>query len=141
MPFMLVTHKVADFDTWKSEFDTHVRARRTSGLIDLHVMRDDSDPNTVVLLFGTTDLDKAREGLTKMTVAGSAGGGAVRALVAGDGQLTKIEISAQALAQADKEKIEELVLAAVQEGIEKAAKLSEETLGKITGGLNLPGLS
>jgi len=61
MPFMLVTHKVADFDTWKSEFDTHVRARRTSGLIDLHVMRDDSDPNTVVLLFGTTDLDKARE--------------------------------------------------------------------------------
>jgi hypothetical protein len=61
MPFMLVTHKVADFNAWKSEFDTHLRTRRTSGLIDLHVMRDDSDPNTVVLLFGTTDLDKARE--------------------------------------------------------------------------------
>ena len=61
MPFVLVTQKVVDFDGWKSNFDSQLHARRKSGLIDLHILRDDSDPNTVILLFGTTDLDKVRE--------------------------------------------------------------------------------
>ena len=37
--------------------------------------------------------------------------------------------------------LEDLILAAVRDGIEKASKLAEEALGKITGGLNLPGIS
>lgn len=61
MSFMLVTQKVIDFDGWKSKFDGQLHARRKSGLIDLHIWRDDSDPDTVILLFGSTDLDKARE--------------------------------------------------------------------------------
>jgi hypothetical protein len=64
MSFVLVTQKVVDFDVWKSKYDSQLHLRRKSGLIDLHLLRDDSDPNTVILLFGTTDLDKAREFLS-----------------------------------------------------------------------------
>ena len=64
MSFVLVTQKVVDFDVWKSKYDSRLHSRRKSGLIDLHLLRDDSDPNTVILLFGTTDLDKAREFLS-----------------------------------------------------------------------------
>jgi DNA-binding YbaB/EbfC family protein len=87
------------------------------------------------------DLDRAREQLAAITVEGSAGGGAVRVVVTGDRKVTKIEISDEALAQSDKEMLEDLILAAVRDGIEKASRLAEEALGKITGGLNLPGLS
>jgi hypothetical protein len=64
MSFVLVTQKIVDFDVWKSEFDSQLHARRRSGLIDLHMLRDDSDPSTLILLLGTTDLDKAREFLS-----------------------------------------------------------------------------
>lgn len=60
MSFVLVIKKIDDFDGWKTKFDAQLHARRRIGLIDLHILRDDSDPNTVTLLFGTTDLDKAR---------------------------------------------------------------------------------
>jgi DNA-binding protein YbaB len=65
----------------------------------------------------------------------------VRVVVTGDRKLTRVEISEEALAQGDKGVLEDLVLAAVRDGLEKAARLSEEALGKITGGLNLPGMS
>jgi DNA-binding YbaB/EbfC family protein len=87
------------------------------------------------------DLDRAREQLAAITVEGSAGGGAVRVIVTGDRKVTKVEISPEALAQGDKEMLEDLILAAVRDGIDKASRLAEEALGKITGGLNLPGLS
>lgn len=87
------------------------------------------------------DLDRAREQLAALSVEGSSGGGAVRVVVTGDRKVTKVEISDEALAQSDKEMLEDLILAAVRDGIEKASKLAEEALGKITGGLNLPGIS
>ena len=70
---------------------------------------------------------------------GSAGGGVVRATVRGDGQVDRIEISDEAMRQ-DKKLLEDLVLAAVRDGIGRASRLSEERLAKVTGGLNLPGL-
>ncbi len=86
------------------------------------------------------DLDKAREELRNRTVEGTANGGAVRVLVTGDRQVTKVEISEETLKTCDKDAIENLVLAALRDGIGRAAKLAEETMGKVTGGVNLPGL-
>jgi hypothetical protein len=86
------------------------------------------------------DLDKAREELKSSTVEGMAGAGAVRVLVTGDRQVTEIEISDEALSTCDKEALEELILAALRDGIGRASKLAEETMGKVTGGVNLPGL-
>ncbi len=87
------------------------------------------------------ELDKAREELAGVTVEGSSGAGAVRVVVTGDKQIKKVEISEETMKHSDRAMLEDLVLAAVRDGLEKAGKLSDETLGKITGGLNLPGLS
>lgn len=86
-------------------------------------------------------MEKAREELRKTQVEGSAGGGAVRVWVNGEGMLQKIEISKEAQESRDKSLLEDLVLAAVRDGLSKAASLREERLSKISGGLSLPGLS
>jgi len=86
------------------------------------------------------DLDKAREELRNTTVEGTAGAGAVRVVVTGDRQISAIEISQETLDTCDKEMIEDLVLAALRDGTTRAAKLADETMGKVTGGVNLPGL-
>jgi hypothetical protein len=86
------------------------------------------------------DLDKARAELRERSVEGLAGGGLVKVLVTGDRQVTKVEIAPEALADRNKEELEELLLAALRDGIGKAKKLAEETMGRVTGGVNLPGL-
>lgn len=86
-------------------------------------------------------MEKAREELCKTQLEGSAGGGAVRVAVNGEGQVLKIEISKEALESRDKALLEDLVLAAVRDGLSRASTLREERLSKISGGLSLPGLS
>lgn len=84
------------------------------------------------------DLDKVREELRNITVEGVAQG--VTVLVAGDRQVVSIELSDELARQGDKGAIEERVLHALRDGVSKAAKLAEEKMGKVTGGVNLPGL-
>ncbi len=87
-----------------------------------------------------SEIDQAREQLKQTTVEGVAGGGAVRVTVTGDRMLTKVEIAPEIMLKPDRTLLEDLVLAAVRDGLTKAAKLSEETMGRITGGVQLPGL-
>ncbi len=86
------------------------------------------------------ELDRVREELRRTTVEGSAGGGAVRVLVTGDRQVTKVEIAPEVLSAGDATMIEDLILTALRDGTAKAGKLAEEALGKVTGGVSLPGL-
>jgi len=86
------------------------------------------------------ELDRVREELRQRTVEGTAGGGAVRVLVTGDRQVTRVEISPEVLKDGDAALVEDLVLTALRDGIGKAAKLAEESLGRVTGGIHLPGL-
>ena len=86
------------------------------------------------------ELDRARETLRKASVEGTAGGGAVRVTVTGDRRLSSVEISKDVVAAGDKGMLEDLVLAAVRDGLEQAAKLEKESLGRVTGGMDLPGL-
>ncbi|MCC6406548.1 MAG: YbaB/EbfC family nucleoid-associated protein [Planctomycetes bacterium] len=85
-------------------------------------------------------LDKVRAEMKNRTVEGSAGGGAVRVQVSGDRQVSKLEISEEFLKSATKAELEEMVLLALRDGTTKAARMAEEALGKVTGGINLPGL-
>jgi len=85
-------------------------------------------------------MEEAREELATTTVEGTAGGGVVRVTVRGDGQVEGIEVSDEAFQQQDKALFQEMLLAAVRDGIERARRLSEERLAKVTGGLDLPGL-
>jgi DNA-binding YbaB/EbfC family protein len=86
------------------------------------------------------ELDRAREELRTAVVHGSAGGGAVKVEVSGDGQLNRITIAREALDGGDKALLEDLVLAAVRDGITRANALREERLARVSGGLNLPGI-
>ena len=86
------------------------------------------------------DLDKVREELRNTTVDGMAGGGTVRVQVTGDRQVTRVEIAPELLAKPDKALLEDLLLAALRDGVGKATRLSTEALGKVTGGVDLPGL-
>jgi len=61
MAHMLVRHKVADFDKWKSVYEDHRSAREAAGLIDLHLWRNEGDPSEVILLFEVSDVEKAKE--------------------------------------------------------------------------------
>lgn len=86
------------------------------------------------------DLERAREDLKSARVEGSAGGGAVRVEVDGDGKILAVHIQPEALGTKDPGMIEDLVLAAARDAQTKANALREERIGRVSGGLNLPGL-
>ena len=85
-------------------------------------------------------LVKAQEELEKATVEASSGGGAVTVVVSGQQQLRSIKISSEAVDPDDIEMLEDLILTAVNEGMEKAKELAASEMGAITGGHNIPGL-
>ncbi|MBI3743376.1 MAG: YbaB/EbfC family nucleoid-associated protein [Chloroflexi bacterium] len=85
-------------------------------------------------------LAKAQEELTTMTVDATAGCGAITVTVTGDQKLQAIKISKDVVSPDDAEMLEDLVKAAVNDGLEKSRQLASGHLGKITGGLGLPGL-
>ena len=74
------------------------------------------------------------------TVEASAGGGMVTAVVNGKLEVVKIHIEPQVFAANDREMLEDLVVAAVNEAIRKAQQLMAEAMSRVTGGLKIPGL-
>ncbi len=85
------------------------------------------------------ELDRVRNELRTRTFEGSAGGGVVKVWVTGDRQVTKVEIAKEVIQDGDKALIEEMLLAALRDGIGKATRLAEESLSKVTGGISLGG--
>lgn len=85
-------------------------------------------------------LDKVREELRTSVVEGTAGGGAVRVHLTGDRKVQKVEIADEVIAAGDREALEDLVLAALRDGLGRAEKLAEDAMGRVTGGVNLPGM-
>jgi DNA-binding YbaB/EbfC family protein len=85
-------------------------------------------------------LAKVQEELESATVEATAGGGAVRVTVSGKLKVQSIKIDPQAVDPKDVELLEELVLAAVNEGLQKAQEMAQAKLGALTGGMKIPGL-
>jgi DNA-binding YbaB/EbfC family protein len=86
-------------------------------------------------------LAKAQQELADTTVEASSGGGAVKVTINGQQQIQSVKISPEAINPDDVEMLEDLVLAAVNEAIAKSQELAAKRLGKLTGGLNIPGLT
>lgn len=61
MHYLLVRHKVADFNRWREFYDSERHVREEAGLVEKNVFRNLNDPNEVILLFGFEDLMKAEE--------------------------------------------------------------------------------
>jgi hypothetical protein len=87
-----------------------------------------------------SQMAKIQEELAEEEVEASAGGGMVIATVNGQQQLTKIKIDPQALSTSDTEMLEDMITAAVNEALRQSQELATKRLGKLTGGLGIPGL-
>lgn len=78
--------------------------------------------------------------LAGRTVEGQSGGGLVTAVVNGRQELVSLRIAPAALERADVELLEDMIVAAVQDAQKRAAAVAQEAMGKLAGGLQLPGL-
>jgi heme-degrading monooxygenase HmoA len=61
MPYLLIRHKVQDYEKWKPFFDEHGSTRQASGSRGGQLFRNADDPNEVVILFDWDDLEQARK--------------------------------------------------------------------------------
>jgi len=86
-------------------------------------------------------LAKAQQELANITVEASSGGGAVKITINGQQKIQSLKISPEAINPDDVEMLEDLVLTAVNEAIAKSQELAAQRLGKLTGGLKIPGLT
>lgn len=86
------------------------------------------------------DMATLQADLDEREYTATSGGGAVSVTVNGKHEIKDLKISADAIDPEDTEMLEDLVTVAVNEAISTATKTSEEEMGKITGGLNIPGM-
>jgi DNA-binding YbaB/EbfC family protein len=85
-------------------------------------------------------LDKAQKELGKTIVEAESGKGAVKVTINGQQQIKSIKISPDVIDPDKAKYLEELVLKAVTEAVNKSQKLAAKQLGGLTGGLKIPGL-
>jgi len=88
-----------------------------------------------------SQLAKAQEELSNLTVEASSGGGAVKVTMNGQQKIQSVKISPEAINPDDVELLEDLVLTAVSEAITKSQEAAAKHLGGLTGGLKIPGLT
>jgi len=86
------------------------------------------------------EMGRVKEELKQRVVEGSAGGGMVTVHVNGNVEVLAIKIKPEVIDPNEREMLEDLILAAVKQAVEKAQELGQAELGKLTGGLSLPGL-
>lgn len=84
---------------------------------------------------------KAQQELATATVEGTAGGGAVKVVATGHQKVQSITISKEVVDPADVDMLQDLVLAAVNDALEKSQDMAQKRLGALTGGMNIPGLT
>ena len=86
------------------------------------------------------DMAKAQEALKDEEVTATAGGGMVTVKVSGDQVVKSIEIKPEAIDPDDPELLQDMVLAAVNEGMRASQELAAKKMGGLTGGMDLGGL-
>ena len=86
------------------------------------------------------EMDAASKELDEKEYSATAGGGAITAVVKGSLEIKSLEISKDVVDPEDIDMLSDLVIAAVNEAIRNARDEKAETMDKISGGLNVPGL-
>ena len=85
-------------------------------------------------------MEEAQKELEEKEVTAAAGGGAVEVTVSGKHEITKVKLSPEVVDPDDIEMLEDLVAAAVNATVKQVDETAEAEMGKLTGGLNIPGL-
>jgi DNA-binding YbaB/EbfC family protein len=85
------------------------------------------------------DMQRAQESLSRMTVEAGVAGGKVTVTATGAGEVVGLKIDPAVVDPADVSLLEDLVLSAVQQALAKGREVAAAEMGKVTGGLGLPG--
>lgn len=86
------------------------------------------------------DMARVQAELDAREYTATAGGGAVTAVVDGKHMLKSLQIKPEVVDPEDVEMLADLVTAAVNEAVRQAADTAEAEMGKVTGGMNMPGI-
>jgi DNA-binding YbaB/EbfC family protein len=84
------------------------------------------------------DMQKAQEEVANMEIEGQSGGGMVKVIMTGRHEIRKVTLD-DSLMQDDKEMIEDLLAAAVNDAVRKVEQQTQDKMSGLTAGLNLPG--
>ena len=85
-------------------------------------------------------MENMKETLAGKVVDGASGGGAITVKVNGNQELVEIKIKPEAVDPSDIEMLEDLIMAAVNQAVEKSKALQQESINQLTGGMKLPNL-
>jgi DNA-binding YbaB/EbfC family protein len=86
------------------------------------------------------DMARVQEELASKTVEAAAGGGMVTCTVNGAMQVDRVKIDASVVDPKDIGMLEDLIVAAINQGLTKAKDLANAEMSKVAGGMNIPGL-
>jgi hypothetical protein len=86
-------------------------------------------------------LIRIQQELAQKAVQGSAGGGMVTVTVNGRGEVLAIAIEQELITPNEAGMLQDLIVAAVNDGLRRAKEISRQEMGKLTGGMNIPGIS
>ena len=86
------------------------------------------------------NMEKTREDVENSEFEATAGGDAIKAVVNGKKELISVKLKEEIVDPDDIEMLEDLIVAAVNEALRKAEDKMQEEMGKLTGGMNIPGL-
>jgi len=87
-----------------------------------------------------TQMLRLQEELAEKTVETTAGGGMIKVLANGRQQILSIQIEKEVVDPDDVEMLQDLVVAAVNDALQKSQEMVSAEMSKLTGGLNIPGL-
>ncbi|MBE6871237.1 MAG: YbaB/EbfC family nucleoid-associated protein [Ruminococcaceae bacterium] len=86
------------------------------------------------------EMQKNQEMLEAKTYEATAGGGAITVTMTGKKELTSVKLKPEVVDPEDIEMLEDLIIAAVNDVVAQVEEDANETMGALTGGLNIPGL-
>ncbi len=86
------------------------------------------------------EMARLQEELGERRVESTVGGGVVRVVANGKQEILSLEIKPEAVDPEDVEMLQDLILAAVNEALRKSQEMVSSEMGKLTGGMNIPGL-
>lgn len=83
---------------------------------------------------------KMQEELAEKTIEGSAGGGMVKVVASGKQQIVSVRIEKEVVDPEDVDMLQDLVMAAANDALNKSQEMVSSEMSKLTGGMNIPGL-
>jgi DNA-binding YbaB/EbfC family protein len=87
------------------------------------------------------EIARVQEEIAQLVMEGTAGGGAVTAVVNGSGEVVSISLNKEVVDPDDVEMLQDLITAAVNDGVHQVKDAASEKMNRVTGGLNIPGLT